>query len=491
MSKNSIGSLFIDIQARTARLETDMRKVREVVQSATPEVQKVSETWNLMSETGRARIARFAAALFGAQTMVRILANEIRNVVENIEKIPGINPMVAASVGTLRDNLYELRQNIRETAANVAGYWSDAWTAWGVQMADIWSKLQWHDRGEALPEGELKAELADLDKLAAAQDAAYGDRVQAATSELAKRRLEAARAAKEDGTQVKELWELSQRFEVISKSRNFNSLQRLNFELEGLRLEVAGNQKLHALKEQLQRAEESLSNSVERGARAKLSDKERVDALSAAVGRLRYELSQLADLQRDITEKKGKADPELLEKQVKLTRQLSDVQRQLAIAEQKYGEFAREAGETIASNFEEAIIKGGKLREVLRGLAQDLIALMVRRFITGPMGNFLGDIFSSIGKSAVGGPIEPGKPRLVGEYGPELIMPSTHSTVIPNEQLRSNGGGGSQSFVMNFNIAPGVTRGELVPMLEAWGRRVKSEVSDSVRRGGSYRQAFT
>lgn len=42
--------------------------------------------------------------------------------------------------------------------------------------------------------------------------------------------------------------------------------------------------------------------------------------------------------------------------------------------------------------------------------------------------------------SALGGDIIGGQPRLVGERGPEIIVPSQRSTVIPNSALRGSGG---------------------------------------------------
>lgn len=54
-------------------------------------------------------------------------------------------------------------------------------------------------------------------------------------------------------------------------------------------------------------------------------------------------------------------------------------------------------------------------------------------------GAILGGIF---GHKAAGGPVMGSTPYLVGEVGPELFVPSTSGTIIPNSALTSGGGGG-------------------------------------------------
>ena len=60
---------------------------------------------------------------------------------------------------------------------------------------------------------------------------------------------------------------------------------------------------------------------------------------------------------------------------------------------------------------------------------------------------------------------------------------------MPNERLSAGGGSGT-SVTINYNIAAGVSRSELAPILESERRRLKAEIPDMVRRGGAYRAAF-
>lgn len=60
------------------------------------------------------------------------------------------------------------------------------------------------------------------------------------------------------------------------------------------------------------------------------------------------------------------------------------------------------------------------------------------------LGGLLGKIFG--GKRAVGGPVSPGRAYLVGEKGPELMVPSGSGRIIPNGQM-------SGGVVVNLNLS--------------------------------------
>jgi hypothetical protein len=157
---------------------------------------------------------------------------------------------------------------------------------------------------------------------------------------------------------------------------------------------------------------------------------------------------------------------------------------------------SKQAGEMVAGAFEDAILSGNKLRDTLRALAQDLLRLLFRQQITEPLaqgiGSGVGRLFNAMfAGRANGGPVNGGTPYIVGERGPELFLPSNSGRIISNSAMRSGGGSGAMGGVtVNYNIAAGVTKGELVPILEAERKRLKAEIPDMVRRGGAYRAAF-
>jgi len=185
--------------------------------------------------------------------------------------------------------------------------------------------------------------------------------------------------------------------------------------------------------------------------------------------------------------------PEELANMEKLT-MLSDEYTKL-LGKRKFLEtdlqiIARNAGNMIASGFEDAIFSGQKLGEVIRSLGMDLMRMVFQQTVTAPLAaGISGAILKGFGARAMGGPVSAGSPYVVGEEGPELFVPHSSGSIVPNGAMGSSGGG-SGGVTVNYNIAAGVSRAELVPILEQERRRLKAEIPDMVRRGGSYRSAF-
>lgn len=123
---------------------------------------------------------------------------------------------------------------------------------------------------------------------------------------------------------------------------------------------------------------------------------------------------------------------------------------QALIAEtKKTNDVANQLGLTFSSAFEDAIVGGEKLSDVLRALEQDLIRIITRRLVTEPLadwvtgavrgvtsgggggGGFLSSLFS--GFFAEGGFIPPGRWGIAGERGPEPVFGGrTGATVRPS-----------------------------------------------------------
>jgi hypothetical protein len=72
-----------------------------------------------------------------------------------------------------------------------------------------------------------------------------------------------------------------------------------------------------------------------------------------------------------------------------------------------------------------------------------------------------------------------------------MFVPASGGKIIPNHQLGSgSSAGGGGGITINYNIASGVSRADLAPILDQERKRLKSEIPDMVRRGGAYRAAF-
>lgn len=85
--------------------------------------------------------------------------------------------------------------------------------------------------------------------------------------------------------------------------------------------------------------------------------------------------------------------------------------------------------------------------------------------------NWLKGLFG--GFRAAGGPVQPGKAYVVGEKGPEVIVPGSVGTVIPNHRL--GGGKSSPTFAPVLHIGGQVTQGDIDRVMGAMGQ-LRAEV---------------
>jgi hypothetical protein len=149
------------------------------------------------------------------------------------------------------------------------------------------------------------------------------------------------------------------------------------------------------------------------------------------------------------------------------------------------------AGNIIAQGFEDAILSGQKLQEVIKGIGRDLLRMVFQQTITAPLAaGISGALKTMVGARAMGGPVSANSPYVVGERGAELFVPHASGSIVSNSNMNQGGGSAGSSINVSYNIAAGVTRNELAPILEQERRRLKAEIPDMVRRGGAYRSAF-
>ena len=121
----------------------------------------------------------------------------------------------------------------------------------------------------------------------------------------------------------------------------------------------------------------------------------------------------------------------------------------------------------------------------------DLIRLVFQNVVTAPLAKGIGGaINAAFGMRAMGGPVSANTPYIVGERGAELFVPHASGSIVSNSNMNQGGGYAGSSINVSYNIAAGVTRNELAPILEQERRRLKAEIPDMVRRGGAYRSAF-
>jgi phage-related minor tail protein len=179
---------------------------------------------------------------------------------------------------------------------------------------------------------------------------------------------------------------------------------------------------------------------------------------------------------------------------------------------EKQKSLVEELGLTFTSAFEDAVLNGGKLSDVLKGLEQDILRIIMRKAVTEPMGNAIGSIFSGIDFGSIfasaNGNAFTGAPALsaysgsvvsrptvfpfangiglMGEAGAEAILPLRRGA---DGKLGVAGGGGAMVQINVNNTAPGTqatatSREEGgVQMIDIMVEQVEGKISRNLSAG--------
>lgn len=171
-------------------------------------------------------------------------------------------------------------------------------------------------------------------------------------------------------------------------------------------------------------------------------------------------------------------------------------------------DIGKDIGLTFSSAFEDAVVEGKKFSDILKGIGDDLLRLLVRKSITEPIvgaiggfnwGSLLAGFFGSakgnaFGASGVipfatGGIVNSptlfgfagGRTGLMGEAGPEGILPLKRAR-DGNLGVIASGMGG---VVINqtINVAAGASRNEVLQAAATAKAAAVAEIQDLMRRG--------
>jgi len=180
----------------------------------------------------------------------------------------------------------------------------------------------------------------------------------------------------------------------------------------------------------------------------------------------------------------------IIEENTKKTDKLKNKVGEVKTATDGLGEAFQKIGDNIATGVSDALVGaiqgtkslGDAARGILQGIASDLLRLGVNTFLSSTFGG----IFSSLDTFATGGRPPVGKPSIVGEKGPELFVPSTAGTIIPNDKI--GGGGMTNNIVVNVSMEGGVDAQGGEQEGRELGRliavAVQSEIIQQKRAGG-------
>ncbi|CAN5263960.1 hypothetical protein BH10PLA2_BH10PLA2_00700 [soil metagenome] len=134
-------------------------------------------------------------------------------------------------------------------------------------------------------------------------------------------------------------------------------------------------------------------------------------------------------------------------------------------AQQEAVQMAAQMKAEIASAMADIIVNFQNMKSTVTNVLQQIAKQITEIAITKPLTNSVSSYFTSGSGSSIlssltsflphfaaGGSPPVGSPSLVGEQGPELFVPRTSGSIIPNHAL----GGQSITVVQNWNVSPGV-----------------------------------
>lgn len=122
-------------------------------------------------------------------------------------------------------------------------------------------------------------------------------------------------------------------------------------------------------------------------------------------------------------------------------------------------------GSALASSFADAVVEGKNLNDVMSSLLKTLAKMAINStfasFFNPTAAGGLSPFSSLLGFRADGGPVSAGKPYIVGERRPELFVPSTSGTIIPEVPVARSGGAQQISFGDTIINGSGLTQEQL------------------------------
>ena len=154
----------------------------------------------------------------------------------------------------------------------------------------------------------------------------------------------------------------------------------------------------------------------------------------------------------------------------------------------KLSEAFKKVGDNIATGVSDALhdaimqtrTLGEAARSILQGIASDLLRLGINTALKSTFGG----IFSSLPTFAAGGRPPVGRPSIDGERGPELFVPSTAGTIIPNNKM----GGMNNNIVVNVAVDGGASVDADENNSKQFGlalaAAIQSEIINQKRAGG-------
>lgn len=219
---------------------------------------------------------------------------------------------------------------------------------------------------------------------------------------------------------------------------------------------------------------------------------------------------EIWDIEDKLGESRSKYSDEFIQNMAKQNLALEEQKR----LQEEVWERQNQLAETLNSSMSDAFMSmvegtktvGQAFKDMAREIIKQLFDILVIQQIvgswdaktgtgTGLSGMLMGGLTNFLGGSlSTGGSMVAGKPYLVGEKGPEIVVPR-HSGTVKNAQESSGMMGGNGGITVNTNISvvgsdAATVRKEVAKMIPQITEATKSAVISARQRGGSMKAAF-
>ena len=206
------------------------------------------------------------------------------------------------------------------------------------------------------------------------------------------------------------------------------------------------SQDLNALENQRATRVRDEARAIEDALRPLEQQRALLDAQLSGRGREQQILQQIDDIMRGLPESERQRVTELVRGNAAREDQLEQLRKQQ--------QMWKSIESTIANGVTNAILGVIQGTKTLQESLAEVLNSIARILISSAVNTAVGSVFKDLGltRRASGGPVTGGTPYIVGEKGPELMIPSSSGRIIPNDDfdaaraaMGGSSGGGSSS----------------------------------------------
>ena len=398
--------------------------------AATAAVQTIQNAINSVSELGQA-LSPITPNIEALSKSLGLVGTEEQKRLQLIEEVRGKQAAFNAAVDEMRrvigDEATERLREFGESTRLIGNEFSIAMTKMQTALAGVFNAV---DKFLGLTRG---AEKSERDRAIAASD----------NPEIVKRREEIERLQNTTGGGRSGAKSRQDRIKILKAEldelgKQEVKINKITTRRENLNLiESSVGKKLRQENELLQA---KLDGNFEEVRLAQELDAEIQKRLDKGMGLMEIDIQSIKNAQANNVE---------LKKQVALAEEVDNAFKNIA--------------KSIQSDIKEGIkglIKGtSTLGDLLNNVADKFLDIALNQALFGNIGgdSVTGGLFKFLGFKANGGPVAGGKSYVVGEKGPELFVPRSSGTVVPNNKL---GGGGTNNVVVNVDASGSDVQGD-------------------------------